>query len=189
VSYRAIEARIEKLASLRGPNLEVKLACCQLDENAHQIGDWIERWHGKVDELEVWRPHNWVIGRRYRSTEGRRLESCGRPASGPLQVQVDGTMNVCCFDYDGAMLIGDLRKQSFHDILQGDALRHIQELHAEGRADELPLCAVCDQREPPEQKRSCLVYTTAEDAEMRLRRTSSGREVLPLSQDPLVNDG
>jgi hypothetical protein len=95
-------------------------------------------------------------------------------------VQVDGTVNVCCFDYEGQMLVGDLRTQGLGEILDGAPLRRIRALHASGRADELPLCAVCDQREPPARKAAHLVFSSAADADARVLRTSSAGEALPL---------
>jgi hypothetical protein len=180
VSYRIIEARIVRLAELRRrTGLTLGLTCCELDENRAQVPRWIERWEGVADHLEVWRPHNWVDGRRYRSIAGERIASCGRPASGPLQVQVDGTMNVCCFDFDGKMVIGDLGRQTFTEILEGPELRRVRGLHAAGRADELALCAVCDQREPPSRKQAHLLHCSRSPAPDRILRTSSGMERLP----------
>jgi hypothetical protein len=154
----------------------VRLSFSVLDENIDQVPAWIEHWDGIVDGIEVWKPHNWVDGKQYRTISNDRLSTCERPARGPLQVQVDGTMNVCCFDYDGAMLIGDLEKQSFTEILTGPELERIRELHATGRADELPLCAVCDQRDPPEEKEKYMVHCSFDDKSERVRRTSSGYE-------------
>jgi hypothetical protein len=97
-------------------------------------------------------------------------------------VQVDGTVNVCCFDYDGAMVVGDLTRQTFSEIYSGAELARIRELHASGQADQLPLCRVCDQRDPPERKASYLVVSP-DDATERVRRTSSKRELLRVMQE------
>jgi hypothetical protein len=180
VTQAEIAARIEALSAWRSRGLVLSVTCCALDENAASIERWIERWEGRVDHLEVWRPHNWIHARRYREVAAPRLPSCGRPASGPIQVQVDGTLNVCCFDFDGEMVIGDLGRQSLAEIYDGAPLRRIRELHAEGRADELPLCAICDQRDPPEVRQGYLLHCSGSEPEERILRTSSGREVLPV---------
>jgi len=177
VSYAQLAARIQRLAEHRSAEFSLRLTCSALPENEALLEQWIETWQPLVDGLEIWRPHNWVTGQRFRKTDGKRVASCGRPATGPLQVQVDGTMNVCCFDYNGEMLIGDLNRQTFAEILTGEPLARIRHLHATGGADELPLCARCDQREPNAQRARYLIYST-EPAEVRVRQTSSGRETL-----------
>jgi len=178
-TYQDITERILRLAQLRGDGLVVGLTCCELEQNRDEIPRLIEQWRDVVDYLEVWRPHNWVDGQQYRAIGNERIATCGRPAAGPIQVQVDGTVNVCCFDFDGEMLIGDLRNQTFAEILGGPELRRIRELHALGRADELRLCAICDQREPPEHKLAQMVYCSRSPATERVHHTSSGMELLP----------
>ncbi|MCA9664115.1 MAG: radical SAM protein, partial [Myxococcales bacterium] len=173
-----IERRARALAARGGATL--KMTCCELDANRDEIPTWITRWRHVAAHVEVWRPHNWVDGRAYReiAPAEQRLASCGRPAAGPIQVQVDGTINVCCFDYDGKMVVGDLSRQSLAEIFGGDALQRIRALHADGRADELDLCAVCDQRDPQQRRAEQLVYCSSADAAERVLRTSSGGETL-----------
>lgn len=179
IGFAEVEGRIRKLAALRSERFRLGVTCCLVEENEGQLEAWIARFRELADHLEVWRPHNWITARRYRPIAGPRLPSCGRPAGGPIQVQVDGTLNVCCFDYNGEMLIGDLRRESLSEIYAGPELARIRRLHAEGRADELPLCRVCDQRAPDEQKRANLVYCSRADPADRVRRTTSGLEKLP----------
>lgn len=181
LSLEAIERRLRRLASLRGEAMVLGLTCCQLAENQKELPSWIERWQGVVDWLEVWQPHNWVDGKGYRALDGARLASCGRPATGPLQVQVDGTVNVCCFDFDGKMVVGDLEQQSWREILTGPELSRIRALHHQGQADQLELCSVCDQREPLDRRAARLIYCSRPGAERRVELTSSGLERLPLT--------
>ena len=178
VHLAAVEDRIRALASRPGRRYNLRLTCCRLQENEAELPIWIERWSGVADELEVWEPHNWATARSFRDVSRDREPTCGRPASGPIQVQVDGTVNVCCFDYDGVLLIGDLRVQSFGEIFGGDAMQRIRALHATGRADELWPCSRCDQRERQETRRRHLLYCNWQPAEQRVVRTSSGGEPL-----------
>ena len=187
ITFELIAAKIRRLAALRGRGLELKLTCSELEENRERIGQWVEYWQGTADHLEVWRPHNWITAKEYRGNHGLRLASCGRPASGPLQVQVDGTMNVCCFDYNGRLEIGDLKTQSFSEILAGPELLRIRDLHRRGKADRLKPCAVCDQREDPESKKRYLRHCSWADREERIMKTSSGLERVPV--DHSMQDG
>jgi len=78
--------------------------------------EWIKYWEERADLIEVWAPHNWVDSVKFRKLQEKQMKTCGRPFEGPLQVQVDGTVNMCCFDYDGHLTLGDLKTQSLKEI-------------------------------------------------------------------------
>jgi hypothetical protein len=125
-------------------------------------------WENKVDELEIWRPHNWTSGREYRET-ARRKKTCGRPFSGPVQIQADGKMIVCCFDYNGLMVVGDTHKNTIEEILQGNAFNMVRAKHTVGNMEGLP-CESCDQLNIEES--SPLLYSNV-DPECEVGKTSS----------------
>lgn len=100
-------------------------------------------WGKTVDNIEVWRPHNWTVGRHYRETR-RKKKTCGRPFSGPIQIQADGKMIVCCFDFDGVLEMGDTYQESIDSILKGKAFNEIRRKHEDGDLTGL-ICQTCDQ--------------------------------------------
>lgn len=115
----------------------------EIDQDADKI---IEKLTPLVDELEIWRPHNWSAALNYR--EGTAVKkTCGRPFRGPLQVQVDGTVNMCCFDYDGKLLLGDLKTQTIEEIFHSQAYLLLKQRHKDGNFidSDIP-CIKCDQR-------------------------------------------
>ena len=171
---------IRELARLKPAGHLLRLSFVAVKENIHQYKEWITRWQHVVDEIEVWQPHNWVDGRSYRAPSPRRLHTCGRPFHGPLQVQVDGTMNVCCFDYNGELLIGDLRVSSFDEILSGEKMSHIRSHHRDGNADRLAPCRLCDQRDLPAERQKYLLYCNWESTAERVMLTSSAKEKIPV---------
>jgi len=178
VRYEEVRDGILFLAEHRKDHQRIILNYIEMEDNRHQTRDWIAYWKDKVDLIEVWKPHNWIDGKQYRVLDASRLATCGRPSGGPIQVQVDGTVNVCCFDYNGEMLIGDLRVESFASIYEGERMKRIQRLHADGRADELPLCRICDQRNGEESKAANALYNSRFPIHERIRATSTEYEVL-----------
>lgn len=112
-----------------------------------------------VDLLEIWKPHNWAGGKKYRKLN-RQKNTCNRPFSGPVQVLVDGKVVVCCFDFNGEMIIGDLKKESLESILNGKRLNKIRKRHLKGNVDNL-LCANCDQLNIEDE--SPLIYSSVGD--------------------------
>lgn len=119
------------------------------------IEDIKARWLPHVHYLEIWEPHNWTDGRYYRDVKQQK-KTCGRPFRGPIQINADGAMMVCCFDYDAKLTIGDTYKDSIEEILLGTALQIIQAAHRDGYLGNL-ICAQCDQLN--EYKNSPLLYS------------------------------
>lgn len=129
--------------------------------------DEITKFWGKiVDDIEIWNPHGWAGGRSYRELK-RRLKSCGRPFNGPIQIQADGKMIICCFDTNGELTVGDTNKESIEDILKGERFNEIRRKHAEGDLTGL-ICNMCDQLNIEDT--SPLLYSTIDN---EINKTSS----------------
>jgi len=136
------------------------------------IKDWIDFWKGKVDLIEVWRPHNWVNAKNFRELQRKKLKTCGRPFRGPLQVQVDGTVNMCCFDFDGKLTLGDLKTQPLKEIFVSPLYKKLLQCHKTGNFKGSGLiCENCDQRN--EDKSNVAVYNSRFNIEERVNMIST----------------
>ena len=160
IQFSAINEKIHYLINHK-EDCKIILNYLVLAENSFQTEEWISFWKDKVDLVEVWKPHNWVNAFEYRQLSSNRLKSCGRPFHGPIQVQVDGTVNICCFDFDGQLEIGDLKHQSFTDIYTSDFCRTIRSYHTEGTTNQLDTCKNCDQRNSVEDSVKNIIYKTS----------------------------
>jgi len=129
-----------------------------------------EFWLGMVDYLEIWRPHNWVYGKDYRKPDKRKA-TCGRPFSGPVQINADGKMMVCCFDYDAKMVVGDTYRNTIEEILKGDKFNEIVNKHALADLSGLP-CNQCDQLNEYTEEDYPLLYSNR-DRDRNINVTSS----------------
>jgi len=154
---------------------KVILEFIKLKENEHQLEDWLNYWEGLADIVEVWNPHNWATPTYgYRELDKENRRTCGRPFSGPYQVQVDGTMNLCCFDFDNKLVLGDLVTESLQAILEGSHMKHYQRRHTENDYTGL-VCDDCDQLQ--DHPDAC-IFTNAMEIEDRVLRTSSGLDII-----------
>ena len=127
--------------------------------NENDTDEWIEFWKDKVDLVEVWKPHNWVYGRDYRPIQKEKVKTCGRPWTTPLQIQADGTVVMCCFDFDGRLLLGDLNTQSLKEIFSSEPFLTIEKCHKTGDFEGKNLiCEYCDQRN--KDKSDVMVYNS-----------------------------
>jgi len=140
--------------------------------NESDTRNWIAYWQNKADLIEVWRPHNWADGKNYRTVQRELVTSCGRPFRGPLQVQVDGTVNMCCFDFDGKLLLGDLKTQSLKEIFSSSRYKKIAACHKKGDFKGSGLiCEKCDQRNI--DKSDVMIYNSKFEIETRVRQVST----------------
>jgi radical SAM protein with 4Fe4S-binding SPASM domain len=115
-----------------------------LDENKHEYEQWKEYWLPKADAIESWMPHNWSTAFNFRTVPDAKT-TCIRPETGPLQVQWDGTVIPCCWDWNGEMLLGDLKTQTIEEIMKSAAYEDIRDAHRKGEFQRYPFCNQCDQ--------------------------------------------
>jgi radical SAM protein with 4Fe4S-binding SPASM domain len=136
----------------------------------------IDKFKGKDVLIEVWKPHNWVNWANYRNGPIIK-KTCGRPFKGPLQIQVDGTVNMCCFDFNGELLIGDFKNQTLEEIFNSNEYLTIKKHHEDGTILESNLiCKDCDQLK---DTGSILIYSNKFKEEDRVGKTSTNyRSVL-----------
>jgi wyosine [tRNA(Phe)-imidazoG37] synthetase (radical SAM superfamily) len=117
------------------------------------------RW-ADTDFIEIWQPHNWGNALKERAIQQKQV-NCQRVNAGPLQVQIDGTINACCFDSNGETTLGDLKTQSLKAIFSEDSIQ---------RLIYRKICEDCDQRNA--EKGGALIYSSKNLAD-RIERTSS----------------
>lgn len=60
-----------------------------------------------------------------------------------IMVLWDGRVSLCCFDAEGAVILGDLNTQRLRDVYAGELALSIRQAHHEGRRGSLPLCGTC----------------------------------------------
>lgn len=170
--FQALCETVEELCALSRTTSLIMTFNVVPGVNERDLKAWIDHWEGRADLIEAWRPHNWVYGRQLRSIDGVQRKSCGRPFNGPLQIQVDGTVNMCCFDFNGDLTLGDLKTQSLKEIFSSQSFNHIQDCHKSGDFDDSGLiCAHCDQRNA--NKSDVMVYNSKFMIEERVEMTST----------------
>lgn len=146
----ALELAREKLVP-KGYRLRV--AICVSRDNADEIGCWVERFRDYVErpyfdmlfgfvnslspDNEYFEQANLFPAHTYVNAP------CGQVSSPVGHTLIDGRVTVCCRDYDGSLVIGDIQKEPLADIFRGKALKAMQEAHAARDLSAYPLCATC----------------------------------------------
>ena len=145
----------EALGSKR-PRLEVSWLV--LPENEDDTELFQEYWEPRADAIEIWKPHNFGDGRDYRQRyeEISMKTTCGRPENGPLQIQWDGEVVPCCYDYNNQIVLGNAFQQPVLEILNNEKYRLLRMAHSEKKFNLFPYCDQCDQLLP---HTDALIYT------------------------------
>jgi len=137
----------ETMGSKR-PRLE--LSWLVLPENEADTESFKEYWEPRADAIEIWNPHNFGDGRDYRERyeEIALKNTCGRPENGPLQIQWNGEVIPCCYDYNNQIVLGNAFEQPVLEILNNDKYRLLRLAHREKTFELFPYCNQCDQLLP-----------------------------------------
>jgi MoaA/NifB/PqqE/SkfB family radical SAM enzyme len=160
LDFERTRAHILEFLRLRdalGARTRVQVSYLELPVNRGDSAAFREFWEPRVDAIEVWKPHNFGDGRDYRPRLGDACKStCGRPQNGPLQIQWNGDVVPCCYDYNNQIVLGNAFAQPVLDILNGPKYRLLRLAHRTGRFGLFPYCNQCDQLLP---RADALVYT------------------------------
>ena len=145
----------EKMGAMR-PRLEISWLV--LPENEGDTDLFREYWEPRADAIEIWKPHNFGDGRSYRERyeDIAMKNTCGRPENGPLQIQWDGEVIPCCYDYNNQIVLGNAFEQPVLEILNAEKYRLLRMAHGEKKFQLFPYCDQCDQLLPHTE---ALVYT------------------------------
>ena len=170
--FKRIKSTLTEICNIK-KTTQILLTYNVVENSNDDLTDsWIHYWQYKADLLEVWRPHNWAVGKSYRPVQQDQLKTCGRPFKTPLQIQVDGTINMCCFDFDGKLLLGDLKTQSLREIFESPPFKKILKCHTAGVFEDSGLiCENCDQRNA--DKSDVMIYNSKFNIEERVKKVST----------------
>lgn len=117
-----------------------------LPQNEHEMEAWKAEWDGKVDEVIIWKPHNYM---GYCDNQGEldftNVRTCGRPFNSCI-IKVNGMVSACCMDWSADLIVGNLNTHSLSEILESAAYREIRHIHQTGNFKDSDLvCKNCDQ--------------------------------------------
>lgn len=167
-----------KLRDELGAKTKIQVSYLEMEENKADTGKFREFWESIVDAIEIWRPHNFGDGRDYRDRveEIEIKNTCGRPENGPLQIQWNGEVIPCCYDYNNQIILGNAFTTPVLEILNGPKYRLLRYAHRQKQFEMFPYCNQCDQLLP---HADALVYTN--------RHNLPAEEAVKLSNTDLFN--
>lgn len=152
LKYERIATNLEGLIRLRKEmgrtNPKIQLMFVSIKENEFEKDGFVDRWRGVVDRVDVTIAHNWGGSDDIAATPESK-DQTGYPCMRLWQtftVLWDGRVSICCVDYEGSEILGDLRTQSMRDIWEGTRLAEIRKWHKQGEFGKVPICGDCTAR-------------------------------------------
>jgi radical SAM family protein/iron-sulfur cluster protein len=99
---------------------------------------FIEHWKRIADKIHITDLHNWA-GTLNRESDVNY--PCYRPWL-TFTVLWDGRVSLCCADFDGRTILGDVNTSTIHEIWNADPYREARRMHLESGGPDI--CRSCD---------------------------------------------
>ncbi len=145
LKYDEVTGNIMKLVKARNErgraSPAVKINFVVRDANRHEKDLFSRQWKDVVDRIYYDEEHNWS-GDGAGPAAGEILHACLRVWN-TFTVLWDGRAALCCLDFDGREIFGDLNSQTIGEVWQGPRLRAIREMHSRRDFSSLAICRAC----------------------------------------------
>jgi radical SAM protein with 4Fe4S-binding SPASM domain len=141
LEYDVVIRNIETLVRLRKASGRVRpklILSFVRQNNSADEHDFIEHWRTIADKVHITDLHNWAGTLNATSDVNY---PCYRMWQ-TFTVLWDGRVSLCCADFDGRHILGDLRTSTIADIWNGPAYREVRRQHLESGGPEI--CRSCD---------------------------------------------
>jgi MoaA/NifB/PqqE/SkfB family radical SAM enzyme len=141
LKYDKVIANIERLVRIRaeaGRKRPKLILSFVRQNNSADEQAFIEHWKGIADKIHITDLHNWA-GTLNRESDVNY--PCYRPWL-TFTVLWDGRVSLCCADFDGRTVLGDLNTSSIQEIWNAEPYRNVRREHLESGGPEI--CRSCD---------------------------------------------
>lgn len=144
-----VEANIDHLLRAReNPALqvrpEVNVSFVLQDENDGEKEEFLRRWLARVDNVLFYTKVNFDRSRPARFFEPAPGRKPCQSLDHSMAVLSDGAVTPCCGDITPLEVLGYIQDKPLREIAGAGRYVEMRNLHAEGRADSIPVCASCD---------------------------------------------
>jgi len=152
-SLEKVTKNIEQLLQLRNvdykhANPTVNLKHKIMNENKGETTLFVKQWNAKVDFIGIGNDLSSRTGSINLANVKKRNYKRSNPCMWPLNslvILTDGHVTICCKDWDGKIVVGNVRDSTILDIWNSDSMKKIHENMLKCNWQSLPsICARCD---------------------------------------------
>jgi hypothetical protein len=141
LNYDKVIANIERIVKIRaelGKRRPKLILSFVRQNNSADEQAFIEHWRAIADKIHVTDLHNWA---GTLNTESDVNYPCYRPWL-TFTVLWDGRVSLCCADFDGRTILGDLNSSTIREIWNGEPYVQARRQHLESGGPDI--CRSCD---------------------------------------------
>ena len=121
---------------------EVTISMVTMNENKHTKKKLKEVWK-EADNVNFSVYFNWAGKLKNRDRFEYKGNFCERLYH-YITILADGRVGMCCFDSEAQHVVGDINKQSVHEVWHSKEFRRKRKLLYDRDFDQLTLCSSCD---------------------------------------------
>ena len=141
LKYDKVIGNVERLVRLRaelGRRRPKLILSFVRQNNSSDEQAFIEHWKGIADKIHITDLHNWA-GTLNRESDVNY--PCYRPWL-TFTVLWDGRVSLCCADFDGRTVLGDLNTSTIQEVWNAEPYRNARRMHLESGGPDI--CRSCD---------------------------------------------
>jgi MoaA/NifB/PqqE/SkfB family radical SAM enzyme len=141
LNYDKVISNIERLIRIRtelGRTRPRLILSFVRQDNTAEERAFIEHWRAIADKIHITDLHNWA-GTLNRESDVRF--PCYRQWL-TFTVLWDGRVSLCCADFDGRVVLGDMRASSIREVWDSEAYRQVRRDHLLSGGPDI--CRACD---------------------------------------------
>lgn len=120
----------------------VSIAMVTVEENKHTRERLRQAW-AEADEVRFSVYFNWAGRLANNGRPPHKVNFCERLYH-YITILADGRVAMCCFDSEAENAVGDVTRQSIHEVWHSEAFNEKRRLLYEKRFNQLDICARCD---------------------------------------------
>lgn len=139
-----IEQFMKMRTRMKSQKPAVELVLLPVHDDETDIQQFRKKWEGTVDSVRISALHDFAG----QSDNGTKHS----PASTVVPCYMlwksmfilwNGDVSICCMDFDGKYILGNVKKQSIEDIWTGEKFQSVRQNHLNGELSGLALCQNC----------------------------------------------
>jgi MoaA/NifB/PqqE/SkfB family radical SAM enzyme len=139
---------MKKCEEIDKPKVELHMTV--LNKNNSQTEKFIKEYKNLADAVTVTIAHDWAgqtnTGEEYiKESKKIRRRPCRRLWF-DFNIFWNGLVPLCCLDYEGKIILGNVNEEKIYDIWNGERFKIVREAHLKNQIDKISLCRTCKER-------------------------------------------
>ena len=149
--FSVVEKNLERFIELKRPGSVPTppfLRCQMIEQETtqHEIDPFIAKYYKRVDIVSVNMLEHGTVKNNagfIANRERTQLTTCNKVSRNDGFINSNGHVTICDAAYNEEILLGDVNKNSMHEIWNGAERKRILELNRQGRMHENAFCCRC----------------------------------------------